>query len=152
MIYNATYVSVWDGDTEIRTDCKWDDERMVAFDIGMVDVSGIESLDREYVELPDGREINVDSYYRFGDVDGDDLIPVEIEWLAEALQGELGAVAEVYTTENENGDTAGILVEFSESGLAEAYGAKALQAMKTRQDIAREMVQAPYTLEITIEE
>ena len=52
----ATYVSVWDGDVEIRTDCMYD------IDTGTVsDVNGIDNLNDEYIELPDGTQIR--SFY-----------------------------------------------------------------------------------------
>lgn len=53
----ATFVSVWDGGTAVRTDCKFDEETKRAFDIDTADVDGLDSLDEEYVELGDGTEI-----------------------------------------------------------------------------------------------
>jgi len=67
MITNATFVSIWDNETEVRTNCKWDDKKWVAFDIDSADVQGIDILTREYVELPDGTEIDVDSQYETDD-------------------------------------------------------------------------------------
>jgi hypothetical protein len=57
----ATYVSVWDGGTTVRVRCRWSVSLQVAFEIDSVDVDGLESLDREYVELEGGIEIDVDS-------------------------------------------------------------------------------------------
>jgi hypothetical protein len=56
----ATYVSVWDGGTTVRVSCRWSVSLQVAFEIESVDVDGLESLDREYVELADGTEIDMD--------------------------------------------------------------------------------------------
>jgi len=74
MIVYATYVSVWDEDTEIRTECKWDTVKKVAFDVATVEVSGVEVLVREYVELLDGTTIDVNSCY-----ETDDGIPAKAE-------------------------------------------------------------------------
>ena len=57
----ATYVSVWNGGTTVRVRCRWSVSLQVAFEIDSVDVDGLESLDREYVELEGGIEIDVDS-------------------------------------------------------------------------------------------
>lgn len=58
---SATYVSVWDGGTTVRARCRWSIALQVAFEIDSVDVDGLESLDREYVVLADGTEIDVES-------------------------------------------------------------------------------------------
>jgi hypothetical protein len=58
---SATYVSVWDGGTTVRVRCRWSITLQVAFEIDSVDVDGLDSLDREYVELEGGIEIDVDS-------------------------------------------------------------------------------------------
>ena len=67
MVIDAAYNSIWDsGRTIITTNCKWDTEKRVAFDVDMsddlIDEDGeeVESLDAEYVELPDGERIFVD--------------------------------------------------------------------------------------------
>jgi hypothetical protein len=57
----AQYISVWDGGTTVRVPCRWSVSLQVAFEIDSVDVDGLESLDREYVELEGGIEIYVDS-------------------------------------------------------------------------------------------
>lgn len=56
----AMYVSIWDGQ-EIRTACRWNTEKLLALDIQMVDVPDVRVLEREYVELPDGTTVLVDS-------------------------------------------------------------------------------------------
>jgi hypothetical protein len=53
----AIYVSVWDGGTEIRTKCDYDPTTKEVSDIEVADVNGLDVLDDEYVELPDGTEI-----------------------------------------------------------------------------------------------
>ena len=56
-IIAAEMTSVWDGEsTAITTDCKVNLETKEVFDREKVDVEGVDSLDREYVTLPDGRE------------------------------------------------------------------------------------------------
>jgi hypothetical protein len=57
----AHYISVWDGGTIVRVRCRWSIALQVAFEIGSADVDGLDGLDREYVELADGTEIDVDS-------------------------------------------------------------------------------------------
>lgn len=68
----ATYVSVWDGDIEIRTDCEYEIDTKTVSDIESSDVDGIDCLDDEYVELPDGTVIrefyNEDNCEFVGDV------------------------------------------------------------------------------------
>ena len=53
----ATYVSVWNGVTQIRTICDFDPEtKMVSnVEISGTDIEG--TLDEQYIELPDGQEI-----------------------------------------------------------------------------------------------
>jgi hypothetical protein len=53
----ATYVSVWDGGTEIRTSCEYDVNTHILSDIETVDVNGLDLLDEEFIELPDGTKI-----------------------------------------------------------------------------------------------
>jgi hypothetical protein len=60
-VVEATYVAVWDGGTEVRTPCKWDTAKRVAFDIETADVQGVEVLEREFVELPGGTTVALDS-------------------------------------------------------------------------------------------
>ena len=54
---NATFVSIWDGSNEIRTTCKFDPLTKDVTDIESSDVSGLDILFDEYVELPDGTEV-----------------------------------------------------------------------------------------------
>lgn len=56
----ATYVSVWDGGTEISTPCFFDTEKNLAFDIESTDenIEDLDILDREYIELQDGTQID----------------------------------------------------------------------------------------------
>lgn len=58
-IVNATYVSVWDGGTEIRTSCKFDTNKNLAFDIESTDeeIEDLDFLDKEYIELPNGETV-----------------------------------------------------------------------------------------------
>lgn len=56
-IVNATYVSVWDGGTEISTSCKYNKTTGDVTDIDSADVDGLDILDREYIVLEDGEEI-----------------------------------------------------------------------------------------------
>ena len=53
MIKNATFTSVWDGDTNITTSCKVDMETKEVFDIEMA--KGVENtvntIDAEYIEI-----------------------------------------------------------------------------------------------------
>jgi len=53
----AIYVSVWDGGTEISTKCNFDPQTKNVTDVESADVDGLDSLDREYIILPDGTEI-----------------------------------------------------------------------------------------------
>ena len=59
----ATYVSVWDGSTEIRTSCEFNPETKDVTEIESVDVEGIDVLFEQYVELPSGeivKEFTID--------------------------------------------------------------------------------------------
>jgi hypothetical protein len=60
---NATYVSVWDESTPIRTSCKFNVETNMVSDIESVDVEelDLDFLSEEYVEIPDGTVIK--SFY-----------------------------------------------------------------------------------------
>lgn len=61
-IINADYVSVWDAEDEVHTPCKWDTVKRIAFDIDTADEpDGANMLTSEYVELPNGIQIDVDS-------------------------------------------------------------------------------------------
>ena len=55
-IVNATFVSVWDGDIHLSSNCKVNMETREIFDIEMhTDVDGLDCLDAEYVEI-DGQQ------------------------------------------------------------------------------------------------
>lgn len=55
----ATYVTVWDSGLEIRTECAYDPQTLNVSNIESVDIEvGDDTLDREYVELPDGTIID----------------------------------------------------------------------------------------------
>lgn len=57
----AEYVSVWDDQDEVRTPCLWHVRKRIAFDIDISDEpDGANALTREYVQLDDGTEIDVD--------------------------------------------------------------------------------------------
>jgi hypothetical protein len=53
----ATYVTVWDGGIEIRTQCLFDKESSTVYDVESVEVNGLDVLEEEFVELSDGTEI-----------------------------------------------------------------------------------------------
>jgi hypothetical protein len=53
----ATYVTVWDGGIEIRTQCLFDKESSTVYDVESVEVNGLDILEEQYVELSDGTEI-----------------------------------------------------------------------------------------------
>jgi hypothetical protein len=60
---NATFVSVWDnGSRTIESLCKFDPNTRKVTDIEMVEdeIEDLDVLDREYVELPDGTELDVE--------------------------------------------------------------------------------------------
>jgi len=55
----ATYVSVWDGGTEVRSSCDFFPSTLNVSNIETVDVDvDDECLVREYIELPDGTEVD----------------------------------------------------------------------------------------------
>lgn len=53
----AKYVSVWDDGIEIRTNCEYNPVTNDVTNIESVSGEGLENLEREYVELPNGTEI-----------------------------------------------------------------------------------------------
>lgn len=53
----ATYVTVWDGGIEIRTQCLFDKNSSTVYDVESVEVNGLDVLEAEFVELADGTEI-----------------------------------------------------------------------------------------------
>jgi hypothetical protein len=58
----ATYVSSWDGGTEIESSCMFDTETNEVTDIESVDVDHMDLnvCEREYIVLPDGTELDVE--------------------------------------------------------------------------------------------
>lgn len=52
------YVSVWDGGTEVRSKCNYDPEILNVTDIETNDIVGLEVLEKEFIELPDGTIID----------------------------------------------------------------------------------------------
>ena len=52
----AIYVSIWDGDVEIRTQCEFDPDTKKVWNIQSADVN-VDILEDEFVELPDGTEV-----------------------------------------------------------------------------------------------
>lgn len=53
----AIYVSVWDGGIEIRTNCQFDPTTKEVSNIEVAAVDGLDVLEDEYIELPDGEEV-----------------------------------------------------------------------------------------------
>ena len=78
----ATYVSVWDGGTEISSNCEYDPITTNVTLIGSVavDLDDLEFLEREYIILPDGTEIERNYFITEFDTD-DELTSEEIERL-----------------------------------------------------------------------
>lgn len=58
MIKNATFTSVWDGDISVTTHCKVNTETKEVFDIEILDVKGVDVLEKEFVTI-DGEEYPV---------------------------------------------------------------------------------------------
>lgn len=56
------YVSVWDGGQDVRTSCDYNPETKDVTNIESVDVNGLDVCEREYIELPDGTEIERDDF------------------------------------------------------------------------------------------
>lgn len=56
---NATYVSVWDGGYEVRTNCQIDltQNPPAVTNVESVDAEEHDSLDEEYIELYNGEQI-----------------------------------------------------------------------------------------------
>ena len=52
----ATYVTIWDGGTEIRTNCHYDPDSKEVTNIESVNVN-VEILEDEYIEFEDGTQI-----------------------------------------------------------------------------------------------
>ncbi len=66
VLIQATYVSVWDDETRIGSSCLWNTEtrRATAIEIVPAPDAVIETCTREYVQLADGTQIDVDSEYQ----------------------------------------------------------------------------------------
>jgi len=58
----ATFVSSWDFGTNIESPCLYDPQTNEVSDIESVDVDSMDltTLDREYIVLPDGTELDVE--------------------------------------------------------------------------------------------
>lgn len=56
-ITKAKFVSVWDGGIEIKTKCVFNGETKIVSDIETAFVSGLDTLEDEYVLLPSGVEV-----------------------------------------------------------------------------------------------
>lgn len=59
MYSKATFVSVWDGGIEIRSNCLFNTETKDITDIETIDIDGLEVLMDEYVELEGGEKVSV---------------------------------------------------------------------------------------------
>lgn len=77
-VINAQFVSVWDDGVEIKTSCRYCKSSNTAFDIETADVDGVEILQEQYVELPDGTQIH--DFLIEGEGD-EELTPEEIDAL-----------------------------------------------------------------------
>ena len=55
---HVTYVSEWDGGTKICTKAEYDPQTKNVTNIESSDADGLDVLEREYIELPDGTEID----------------------------------------------------------------------------------------------
>ncbi len=59
-IIDVTFTSVWDGGHEVETDARLDATSGRLLSIDAVDVGDeVTTLDRQYVTLPDGRDLDV---------------------------------------------------------------------------------------------
>lgn len=84
----AIFVSVWDGGTVISTSCMFNPKTNDATDIVQADVSGmdLETLDEQYVELPNGEKITEFT------IDGE-FVPLNEEQIKSRIKnGTFGAV------------------------------------------------------------
>ncbi len=61
----ATYTSVWDGGIEVTTVCDYDPDTKTVTDIEDSGVEGVDTLEDEYVTLPDGSELREDDGVTF---------------------------------------------------------------------------------------
>lgn len=58
----ATFISIWDGGTTIRSKCMIDLKNERVTDIEIVDIDGLDNLDEEYVELDGGEKIDITDF------------------------------------------------------------------------------------------
>lgn len=58
----ATYVSIWDSDILVKTPCEYDPINKIVSDIIPVDIEGLQICEGEYIELPDGTEIEKENF------------------------------------------------------------------------------------------
>ena len=54
MVHDARFVSVWDDSVALSSNCKYDDETNLAYDIETMIVDNLDDLKQEYIELPNG--------------------------------------------------------------------------------------------------
>lgn len=66
-LVDATYVTEWDNGITIRTKCRYSPSQRTASDIVQVDIDGVDCVDREYIILPDGTEIDIDPFIAHDD-------------------------------------------------------------------------------------
>lgn len=80
----AIYVSCWEDGIEVRTSCEFDPETKVVSDIETSDVEGLEFLDLEFIELPNGTWLPRE----FFKIEGEDeeATPETIEGLKKIFQ------------------------------------------------------------------
>lgn len=59
---NATFVSVWDNGTEIESSCLFDSDTREVTNIEQIEdnIEDLNMLEREYIELPDGSQLDVE--------------------------------------------------------------------------------------------
>lgn len=74
-IVEADYVTVWDsGCSTFTTTCKYDKKANNVFDVESVEVDGFDlnSLDEEYIILPDGTRIDREDFLLEGEPSDDE--------------------------------------------------------------------------------
>jgi hypothetical protein len=54
----VNYVSVWDGNTIISTSCDYDPATKNVTNIETVEAGDLDILEREYIEFPDGTQLD----------------------------------------------------------------------------------------------
>lgn len=61
----AKFITIWDGGVEVETDCQYNAATGEVFDIEVFDgdeVEELETLDRTFIRLEDGVELDVEEY------------------------------------------------------------------------------------------